>query len=129
MTSTAVGKIQHEALILERATLGFNFEFNSAGINDETARYLDDLASALHDNPELRINLVGHTDNIGSEKFNLRLSQHRAETMKAYLVRKGVDPSRISASGKGLHEPLNDNSTEAKRALNRRVELTILYGK
>lgn len=129
MTSTVVGKVQHEALILERATLGFNFEFNSAGINDETARYLDDLAKALHDSPELRISLVGHTDNIGSEKFNLRLSQHRAETMKAYLVSRGVDASRISTAGKGLHEPLNDNSTEEKRALNRRVELTILYGK
>ncbi len=129
MTSTTVGKVQHEALILERATLGFNFEFNSVKVNEETARYLDDLARALNDSPELRIHLVGHTDNVGSEKFNLKLSWYRAETMKAYLVGRGVDASRISIAGKGLHEPLNDNSTEEKRALNRRVELTILYEK
>jgi outer membrane protein OmpA-like peptidoglycan-associated protein len=49
--------------------------------------------------------------------------------MKAYLVNKGVEASRISAEGKGMTEPLNDNSTEEKRALNRRVELTILYKK
>ena len=88
--------------------------------------YLDDLAKALKDNPELQIKLVGHTDNIGSEKFNLKLSQYRAQTMKDYLVSKGVAAARISVEGKGMKEPLNDNSTDAKRALNRRVELTII---
>lgn len=127
--SAATGAIQHEPLILEKATLDFGFEFNSAEVNEKTARYLDDLAEALKDNPELKIRLEGHTDNIGSEKFNLKLSQYRAEKMKAYLVNKGVEASRISAEGKGMTEPLNDNSTEEKRALNRRVELTILYKK
>jgi outer membrane protein OmpA-like peptidoglycan-associated protein len=120
-----VGKLQHEPLILEKATLDFNFEFNSSAVNQKTAVYLDDLAKALYDNPELQVKLVGHTDNIGSEKFNLKLSQYRAQTMKDYLVRKGVEPSRITTGGKGMKEPLNDNSTEEKRALNRRVELTI----
>ena len=124
--SADVGNIQHEPLVLEKATLDFNFEFNSSAVNQKTARYLDDLAKALNDNPELQVKLVGHTDNIGSEKFNLKLSQYRAQTMKDYLVSKGVDASRISTEGKGMKEPLNDNSTEEKRALNRRVELTIV---
>ncbi len=68
---------------------------------------------------------MGHTDNTGSEKFDLKLSQYRAQTMKDYLVNKGIAASRISVEGKGMKEPLNDNSTDAKRALNRRVELTI----
>lgn len=126
-TSTAVGKLHHEALILERATLNFNFEFNSANVNEKTAIYLDDLAKALNDNPELKLHLEGHTDNVGSQKFNLKLSHYRAQTMKDYLVKRGVDPSRISIAGKGMSDPLNDNGTEAKRALNRRVELTIQY--
>ena len=127
--SAEVGNIQHEPLVLEKATLDFNFEFNSSDVNQKTARYLEDLAKALNDNPELQIKLVGHTDNIGSEKFNLKLSQYRAQTMKDYLVGKGVDASRISTEGMGMKEPLNDNSTDEERALNRRVELTILTSK
>ncbi|HYI76609.1 MAG TPA: OmpA family protein, partial [Chryseolinea sp.] len=121
-----IGKFKHEPLVLEKAVLDFNFEFNSSAVNQRTALYLEDLAKALQDNPELNVRLVGHTDNIGSEKFNLKLSQHRAQTMKDYLVSKGVEASRISTDGKGMKEPLNDNSTEEKKAANRRVELTIV---
>ena len=99
--SADVGNIQHEPLVLERATLDFNFEFNSAAVNQKTALYLDDLAKALNDNPELQIKLVGHTDNIGSEKFNLKLSQYRAQTMKDYLVSKGVAAVKNFSGGKG----------------------------
>jgi type IX secretion system PorP/SprF family membrane protein len=129
LASAEAGKFQHEALILEKATLDFNFDFGSSEVNEKTAQYLDDLAKALTDNPELKIQLIGHTDNVGSEKFNLKLSQYRAQTMKDYLVDAGVEESRIITGGKGMKEPLNDNSTEEKRALNRRVELTILYEK
>ena len=64
---------------------------------------------------------------MGSEKFNQRLSINRAQTLKEYLVGKGVDSERIVADGKGMKEPLNKNETEEDRAKNRRVELTILY--
>jgi OOP family OmpA-OmpF porin len=77
--------------------------------------------------PLLKIKLVGHTDNVGSQKFNLKLSRERAETMKTYLVGKGVDPQKILVEGQGMEQPLNDNSSEEKRARNRRVELTIFY--
>jgi outer membrane protein OmpA-like peptidoglycan-associated protein len=123
------GKLRHDPLILEKATLDFTFKFNSTEVNDKTALYLDDLALALRDNPELRLSLVGHTDNVGSDAFNMKLSYTRAQKIKDYLVARGVSNSKISVDGKGMREPLNDNSNEAKRALNRRVELTILYDK
>jgi type IX secretion system PorP/SprF family membrane protein len=127
ITAANVGNLKHEPLVLEKATLHFNFEFNSTALDDETTEYLDELAKALIDNPELTIKLVGHTDNVGSEKFNQRLSINRAQTLKGYLVQKGVGTERISAEGKGMKEPLNKNETEEDKAKNRRVELTILY--
>ena len=127
ITHANAGNLKHEPLILEKATLHFNFEFNSTNLDKETTDYLDELAQALTDNPELKIKLVGHTDNVGSEKFNQRLSINRAQTLKEYLVEKGVDGDRITADGKGMKEPLNDNESEEDRAKNRRVELTILY--
>ncbi|HEX6892576.1 MAG TPA: PorP/SprF family type IX secretion system membrane protein [Chryseolinea sp.] len=127
ITAASAGNVKHEPLILEKATLHFNFEFNSTTLDEETTDYLDELAKALIDNPELKIKLVGHTDNVGSEKFNQRLSINRAQTLKDYLVEKGVDTERIAADGKGMKEPLNKNETEKERARNRRVELTILY--
>jgi type IX secretion system PorP/SprF family membrane protein len=127
ITAANAGNLKHEPLVLEKATLHFNFEFNSTTLDGETTEYLDELAKALIDNPELKIKLVGHTDNVGSEKFNQRLSINRAQTLKEYLVEKGVDTERIAAEGKGMKEPLNKNETEEDKAKNRRVELTILY--
>ncbi len=127
ITAANAGNLKHEPLVLEKATLHFNFEFNSTSLDDETTDYLDELAKALIDNPELKIKLVGHTDNVGSDKFNQRLSINRAQTLKEYLVEKGVDGERIAAEGKGMKEPLNNNETKEDQAKNRRVELTILY--
>jgi outer membrane protein OmpA-like peptidoglycan-associated protein len=129
VTAANAGSVKHEPLILEKATLHFNFEFNSTTLDDDAREYLDELAKALIDNPELKIKLVGHTDNVGSEKFNQRLSIHRAQTLKDYLVEQGVNSERITADGKGMKEPLNKNETEEDKAKNRRVELTILYDK
>lgn len=127
ITLANAGQLKYEPLILERATLHFNFRFNSSTPDQEATAYLDELAAALIDNPGLHIKLVGHTDNVGSAKFNLRLSLQRAGSMKEYLVGKGVPAERISVDGKGMTEPLNTNETEEHRSLNRRVELTILY--
>lgn len=121
------GTIQHDPLILEKATLRFNFEFNSATPGADAQEYLDELVNALKDNPDLRLQLVGHTDNVGSDKFNLRLSLSRAQAFKDYVVQRGIDASRVTVDGKGMREPLNNNATSAEQALNRRVEMTILY--
>lgn len=121
------GMLQHEPLILEKATLRFNFQFNSVTLDPEASRYFDDLAEVLDESPELKISLAGHTDNVGSDKFNMKLSLSRALAIKDYLVTKGIDPERITTEGHGLREPKYDNTTEEGRAGNRRVELTILY--
>jgi type IX secretion system PorP/SprF family membrane protein len=121
------GVIRHEPYVVEQATLHFNFEFNSADLDEESSRYLEDLSKAMLDNPQLKIKLMGHTDNVGSDKFNLKLSIYRAQAIKDFIVGKGVRAERIMADGKGLREPLNANKTEQERAINRRVELTILY--
>ncbi|HEY3402873.1 MAG TPA: PorP/SprF family type IX secretion system membrane protein [Ohtaekwangia sp.] len=127
LATADAGMITHEPFVLDKAILHFNFEFNSTGIGNDATAYLDQLAEALHDNPDLNIRIVGHTDNVGSDKFNLKLSVARARSVYQYLVDRGVEPDRIAVDGKGMREPLNENRTEQERADNRRVELTILY--
>jgi type IX secretion system PorP/SprF family membrane protein len=123
----SAGKIHHEPLILETAVFHFNFEFGSAELDEPSLKYVEDLAQALLDNPKLKVTIVGHTDNVGSDKFNLKLSLYRAGALKDVLIEKGIEPERVQVEGKGMREPLNSNKTEADRALNRRVVLTILY--
>lgn len=121
------GKIRHQPLVIEKVTLHFNFEFNSSDLDGESLQYLNDLSTALVENEHLRIKLTGHTDNVGSAKFNQRLSLYRANAIKDHLTKKGIDPARIQTEGKGLTEPLNGNKTEGEMAKNRRVELVIFY--
>jgi outer membrane protein OmpA-like peptidoglycan-associated protein len=121
------GRVSQEPFVIEKTILHFNFEFNSTSLDEASTRYLDDLSAALAENSHMKISLIGHTDNVGSAPFNMRLSVVRANALRDYLIKKGVDPSRIVAEGKGLTEPLNDNKTEGDRALNRRVELTVFY--
>lgn len=127
MAQAKAGNIQHEPVELEKATLRFNFDFNSSDINESSGEYLQELAEVLKENNYLNLSLTGHTDNIGSDKFNLRLSKERAQAVKDYLVKHGVTPERILVEGKGMREPLNNNQTDEERSLNRRVELIILY--
>ena len=121
------GNIRHQPLLLEKVILHFNFEFNSSDLDEESKKYLDDLTAALLENNKLTISLTGHTDNVGSAKFNERLSLYRANAIKEYLVDKGVKSERIKTEGKGMTQPLNGNKTAEEMALNRRVELMILY--
>ena len=121
------GQVSHEPFVIERLNLRFNFEFNSTSLDEPSLKYLDDLAEALKDNLITKVQLTGHTDNVGSAAFNMRLSVYRANVIREHLIRRGVESSRIKISGKGLTEPLNGNRTEEERALNRRVELMIYY--
>ncbi len=81
----------------------------------------------LFRNPELNVIVAGHTDNVGDSGFNRELSQKRAASVKAYLIDRGVDASRLSARGFGDSEPATSNDTSEGRAKNRRVELRIHY--
>jgi OOP family OmpA-OmpF porin len=98
------------------------FDFNRAEIRADAQPVLDGLAAHLQRNPDLRLVIEGHTDAIGSESYNLKLSKKRADAAKAYLVSKGVDLGRLWTTGAGMAHPVAPNDTAAGRALNRRVE-------
>ncbi|MDH5604165.1 MAG: OmpA family protein, partial [Cyclobacteriaceae bacterium] len=127
MASAKAGQAIHQALVLEKVNLHFNFKLNSADLDEQSKEYITDLAKVLKENPALRVELTGHTDNTGTAFYNLRLSRFRAESIKSILVGEGVSPEAIKTDGKGFNEPLNDNNTEEEKAINRRVELLILY--
>ncbi|MBI1769977.1 MAG: PorP/SprF family type IX secretion system membrane protein [Bacteroidetes bacterium] len=128
-TEAKAGKIKHEPLIIEKITLHFHFEYNSIDLDDETEKFLNDLSATLTENENLKLKITGHTDNRGNEKYNLHLSLKRAEEVKRYLAKTGIDPQRVIVEGKGMSEPLNDNSSEEERSKNRRVEITMYSDK
>ena len=80
----------------------------------------------LADYPDLRLEIQGHTDDVGDDAKNLDLSQRRAESVKAYLVAQGIDEGRLEAKGFGETVPIADNKTKAGRAENRRVEFKLI---
>lgn len=121
-----VGPFAQQPMVIERKVLHFNFEFNSADLDEEAEDFLKNLAQTLLQNESLNLIIEGHTDNVGSDKFNLRLSQRRADTVKHQLIKAGINPNRIKSEGKGMREPLNENLTDAQRADNRRVVLTLV---
>ena len=102
------------------------FAYNSAALTEDSFAELDRLKAIMDANPKLKIEIGGHTDNIGSAQSNLILSQKRAEAVRDYLVSKGIDGSRITAKGYGATKPIAPNNTDANRAKNRRVVFTIL---
>jgi OmpA-OmpF porin, OOP family len=96
-------------------------------VGTESERILDEVASALSDNQQIkRLRIEGHTDSVGEDSANLRLSQNRAITVMSALVKRGVDPSRMEAVGFGETRPISSNSTTSGRAENRRTEFTIV---
>jgi outer membrane protein OmpA-like peptidoglycan-associated protein len=108
-----------KSLVLE----GVNFETNSATLTPTSHATLDRVAESLNDSPDVRVEIAGHTDSMGSAAHNTQLSAARADSVKRYLVSRGVDGSRLSAKGYGENQPIADNATAAGRAKNRRVEL------
>ena len=84
---------------------------------------LDQFAQGLNQQPSMEVRIVGHTDNTGSDAIDNPLSVNRAQSARDYLVSRGVAASRISIDGRGSREPIADNSTEAGRARNRRIDI------
>jgi OOP family OmpA-OmpF porin len=105
---------------------GVTFEYNSARLAPDSRTILDKLAADLKKYPRLRIELQGHTDSAGSDAYNLKLSQQRADAVRTYLLDQGVPEARLVARGYGETQPIEDNKTEAGRALNRRVVMFVL---
>lgn len=102
------------------------FETGKATLQPASFKQLQDLYEYMKWKDSSRIEVGGHTDNVGNENDNLVLSQKRAEAVKLWLVRKGVADSRIVAKGYGASMPVEDNSTDAGRRKNRRTEVKIL---
>jgi OOP family OmpA-OmpF porin len=102
------------------------FDFDKSVLKPEAKAKLDDLVSKVGSiNLEVII-AVGHTDGIGSDAYNDKLSVRRAESVKAYLVSKGIEPNRVYTEGKGKKQPVADNKTAEGRAKNRRVEIEVV---
>lgn len=103
-----------------------NFETGKSTLLPESFPIIDELVSYLNRKDDEKIELGGHTDNVGSAASNLKLSQERANAVMAYLVSKGIDPSRLTAKGYGMTKPIASNKTAEGRAQNRRTEVKIL---
>jgi OOP family OmpA-OmpF porin len=101
------------------------FAFNSADLTPSMQSRLDSVMGKLQDPSVTSIKVVGHTDSVGSDEYNLELSQKRASSVAEYLLSQGVTPNKVTSEGKGESEPVADNETEEGRAKNRRVELNI----
>ncbi|MFZ6000146.1 MAG: OmpA family protein, partial [Bacteroidota bacterium] len=108
------------------------FELDQSDIRPDAARELDKLVELLNDNPEIKIEMSSHTDSIASNSYNMALSQRRAESTVAYLVKKGIDPQRLVAKGYGESKPIARNTNRdgtdnpEGRQRNRRTEFKIL---
>jgi len=100
-----------------------SFDLNSYAIKPELRSVLDPFANSLREDPHTRLMIVGHTDSSGSAAINNPLSVERAQSVRDYLVARGVAVMRIETAGRGENEPVADNATEAGRARNRRVEI------
>lgn len=108
-------------------TQKIHFEFDRWVIRPISFPILDDVVAVLNKNPQIRrVRVEGHTDWIGSDAYNLRLSQRRANSVRDFLIKKGVDPVRLVTEGFGESRPIADNNTTLGRAKNRRTEFTVV---
>ncbi|MDE2371989.1 MAG: OmpA family protein [Burkholderiales bacterium] len=100
-----------------------SFDVGRADLKPSLRGVLDSFAQGLASDPSLHVSVVGHTDSTGTDAINDRLSLERADSVRDYLVDHGVAAARIQTAGRGSHQPVADNATEAGRAQNRRVEI------
>jgi outer membrane protein OmpA-like peptidoglycan-associated protein len=138
-------KMQEQKAAMEKATAGtgvavtqtpdnrlkldvpsdVSFDVGRAAIKPNFAPVLNQFATSLNQNPAANVTIVGHTDNTGSDSINNPLSVDRAESVRDYLVGKGVERTRVLTEGRGSREPVADNSTQPGRDKNRRVEIYV----
>lgn len=102
------------------------FEFNEAYLRRESIRTLDDIAGQLKKNSRIRLEIQGHTDDVGSRAYNQKLSERRADAVMNYLIKNGISPERLKSKGFGMDKPIVPNTSDANRAKNRRTEFLIL---
>ncbi len=116
---TMLGKKFTDAKII---THGINFDIDKSVIRPESMGTLNMIVQIMKDNPDIKFDVEGHTDNSGNPAHNLTLSQNRAEAVRTQLIAMGISSSRLTAKGFGETKPIADNATQEGKANNRRVE-------
>jgi outer membrane protein OmpA-like peptidoglycan-associated protein len=111
-----------DAVVLQN----IQFEFNSSALTADSESGIQILTAFLKRNLDLKVELAGHTDNVGNKDYNLKLSSDRAESVRKALIANGINENRLTAKGYGATKPLAPNDTEEHRALNRRTEMIII---
>jgi outer membrane protein OmpA-like peptidoglycan-associated protein len=114
--------VMGEAIVLNNVF----FAFNSADLKSESKIELNLLVDLLIKNPQMKIEIGGHTDNKGTKAYNQKLSENRAKSVYEYLISKGIEESRLSYKGYDFSEPIATNDTDEGRAKNRRTEFKIV---
>jgi len=104
---------------------GINFASGSATLTRDSQDMLESAFAALVTNPNIRVEIAGNTDNVGSRIANERLSQRRAEAVRTWLVARGIGAGRLTARGFGMSNPIDTNLTPDGRARNRRIEFHV----
>ena len=105
------------------AVYGINFDFNKATLRPDSMPVLQQVLALFKDDPGLKLEIGGHTDDVGGKDYNQKLSEQRAAAVQAWLIANGVDALRLSSRGYGENQPLVPNDSDTNRARNRRVEL------
>jgi OOP family OmpA-OmpF porin len=120
-------KVDENCQIIEQSLVvrAVDFEYNSTRLTVPAQQTLNDVAAALAAQPTLNVEIQGHTDSIGSAAYNLNLSQSRADSVRSYLIDKGVSASALTAKGYGKTQPIASNDTAEGRAQNRRVAFAV----
>ena len=118
--------IKAEEGIIVKFDSGILFDFDKTDIKPEAQEDIAKLVESMNNNPDTDILVVGHTDNTGTDQYNQGLSERRARAVKRFAVSEGLAGRRVQTEGRSFHEPIADNSTEAGRAQNRRVEIVIV---
>ncbi len=129
----AVAKKIQKDILLKKVEVGTKivlnnifFDFNKSTLRDESVAELDRLYKLLDELPTLKIEISGHTDNIGSASYNQKLSENRAKSVVSYLTGKGIEKQRMIFKGYGFKQPIASNDTETGRQQNRRTEFKVL---
>ena len=107
--------------------VNIRFAYNSAELTEDSEEGIAMLAAFLESHPELHVELAGHTDNVGSDTYNLKLSNERAEVVRQALIAKGIEEDRLTAKGYGSSKPMYPNDNDEHRAGNRRTEMIVIF--
>ncbi|MEK6481854.1 OmpA family protein [Catalinimonas sp. 4WD22] len=130
MSSANLPKVEKKMQLAEKDKLNLEktvrFEFQTAELDQSSKQFLNQIAEIMRSNEWLKVELIGHTCNVGTEERNKALSIERAKVVQQFLLQKNVDSSRILISGAGETQPITENTTEEGRSINRRVEFRII---